>query len=64
MIHIFENKFGEGTNRYTEFVPDDGESHEMEKLNSNIDHGATTKMVENSTEFSAGNPFVKPRVYL
>ena len=58
---------GEGTNRYTEFVPDDGDAHEMEKLNctqsSNNDFNINVKLTENSAEFSAGNPFSNPKVY-
>ena len=36
----------------------------MEKLNqsSNIDHDTNVKVIENSSEFSAGNPFAKPKV--
>ena len=59
---------GEGTNRYTEFVPDDGDAHEMEKLNctqsSNNDLSINVKLIENSAEFSAGNPFANPKVCL
>ena len=59
-------KCGEGSNRYTEFVPEDGESHEMEKLTSrqygttDFDTNSTTN--QNSNEFSPANPFVKTKV--
>ena len=53
-------------NRYTEFVPEEGDSHEMEKLNTNqygtIDVEMTPNTNENAKGFSPANPFNKTKV--
>ena len=61
-------KVTDGTNGYNKFVPEDGEAHEMEKLNSK-QYGTTSMEVndrtyEKSSEFSPGNPFIKQNVRL
>ena len=66
LIYVFQN--GNSTNQYNQFVPEEGEAHEMEKLYSKqygtIDIDTNVNNHENSSEFSPGNPFSKQKVQI
>ena len=56
---------GEGSNKYTEFETEDGEFHEMEKLNGRqygaIDPKPITHTNEMAKDSQSSNPFAKPK---
>ena len=56
---------GEGSNKYTEFETEDGEFHEMEKLNGrqygSIDSKPITHSNEMAKDSQSSNPFVKTK---
>lgn len=66
LIYIYQN--GYGTNHYNEFVPEEGEAHEMEKMASKqygtIDVETNMKDHEKASELSASNPFAKQKVQI
>ena len=56
---------GEGSNKYTEFETEDGEFHEMEKLNGRQYGAIDPKPISHSNEMAkdlqSSNPFVKTK---
>ena len=56
---------GEGSNKYKEFETEDGEFHEMEKLNGKqygaIDPKPITHSIEMAKDSQSSNPFVKTK---
>ena len=56
---------GEGSNKYTEFETEDGEFHEMEKLNGKQYGAIDPKPITHSNEMvkdsQSSNPFIKTK---